>query len=247
MERPWQDLVLALPIAVATGGAAGFAVGNPLSAAISALALYAVAALLILRGIPGAHPHGGLGPADRVTLARLVVAVPIGALLLSGVPATQHARWLIALMGTLALALDGVDGWVARRTGTATRFGARFDMELDAALLLVLSVLAWRIGPVGPWVIGIGALRYLFVAAGHFEPRLTGDLPEDQLRRKTVCVLQGVALIIAVAPVGVPGTQRVIAALTFGILLWSFAVDTGWLLKNNTLARPAQTARLSDL
>lgn len=246
MERPWQDLVLALPLAAATGGAAGFAIGNPLGSAISALALYAVAALLILRGIPGAHPHGGLGPADRVTLARLLVALPIGALLLSGVPAADNARWLIALLGTLALALDGLDGWVARRTGTATPFGARFDMELDAALLLVLSILAWRIGPVGPWVIGIGALRYLFVAAGHFEPRLTGDLPEDQLRRKTVCVLQGAALILAVAPLGMPGGQVALAALTFTALLWSFGVDIAWLLRTGAPSGKAYTSRSRD-
>lgn len=206
--------------------------GSPGSSTIAALALYAVAALLILWGGTGAHPHGGLGPADRVTLARLLVALPIGALLLSNVPSTSGARWLIAGLGGLALSLDGLDGWVARRTGTATPFGARFDMELDAALLLALSILAWRIGPAGPWVIGIGALRYLFVAAGRFEPRLTGDLPEDQLRRKTVCVLQGVALLLAVAPLGAPAIQVSLAALTFALLLWSFGVDVGWLLRN---------------
>ncbi len=37
-----------------------------------------------------------------------------------------------------ALILDGVDGWVARRTGTANDAGARLDMEVDAALILVL-------------------------------------------------------------------------------------------------------------
>ncbi|GAA4940924.1 hypothetical protein GCM10023238_03240 [Streptomyces heliomycini] len=40
----------------------------------------------------------------------------------------------------VALILDGVDGKVARRTGTSTPLGARFDMEVDAFLILVLSV-----------------------------------------------------------------------------------------------------------
>ena len=35
------------------------------------------------------------------------------------------------------VALDGVDGWIARRIGRTTVFGARFDMEVDAALMLV--------------------------------------------------------------------------------------------------------------
>jgi phosphatidylglycerophosphate synthase len=165
----------------------------------------------------------------------MIVALPIGALLtralLTGTPLDDGARWTIVGLGTLALVLDGVDGWVARRTGTTTPFGARFDMELDAALLLVLSMLAWRAGPVGAWVIGIGAMRYLFVGAGRLEPRLTADLPEDQLRRKTVCVLQGVALLVAVAPLGVSALQVGLAAATFGALVWSFGVDVAWLLR----------------
>jgi len=215
--------------------------------ALAALALYAVASLMILRGLAGAHARAALGPADRVTLIRMLVALPIGALLLSGASATPGVRWLVAGLGTLALALDGVDGWVARRTGTASHFGARFDMELDAALLLVLSILAWRIGPVGPWVIGIGAMRYIFVAAGRLEPRLTGDLPEDQLRRKTVCVLQGVALLVAVAPLPLAPIQVGLAALTFGALVWSFGVDVAWLLRHGEPAdstpAPAATSR----
>jgi len=235
MERSFAgalDLILAAPVAFAAGAAAGLVVDDPLPPALAALALYAAACFMILRGLPGAHPHGGLGPADRVTLGRMLVALPIGALLVAGGALDPAARWLVVGLGSLALALDGVDGWVARRTGTATRFGARFDMELDAALLLALSILAWRVGPVGAWVIGIGALRYLFVAAGRVEPRLTGDLPEDQLRRKTVCVVQGVALLVAVAPLGQPALQIGLAALTFAALIWSFGIDVAWLLRH---------------
>ena len=62
--------------------------------------------------------------------------------------------------------LDGVDGWLARRDQTASRFGARFDMEIDALLILALSVLAWRHDKAGEWVVISGLLRYVFVAAG---------------------------------------------------------------------------------
>ena len=50
-----------------------------------------------------------------------------------------RGRW-----GRWPALLDLVDGWVARRTGTASPFGARFDLETDAALILVLSWLVWR-------------------------------------------------------------------------------------------------------
>ena len=75
-------------------------------------------------------------------------------------------RSVAALVGlaVVALVLDGVDGWVARRTGTVSALGARFDMEVDAFLILVLSV--YVAGSVGPWVLAIGAARYAFWAAG---------------------------------------------------------------------------------
>ena len=46
----------------------------------------------------------------------------------------------LVLLSSVALALDGVDGWVARRTRTVSALGARFDMEVDAFLVLMLSV-----------------------------------------------------------------------------------------------------------
>ena len=43
------------------------------------------------------------------------------------------------MLASVALILDGVDGKVARRTRNASAFGARFDMEVDAFLILVFS------------------------------------------------------------------------------------------------------------
>ena len=39
-------------------------------------------------------------------------------------------------------------------------------MEVDAALILILSILVWLHGKAGPWVIACGLMRYTFVAAG---------------------------------------------------------------------------------
>ncbi|PYR47231.1 MAG: hypothetical protein DMF89_19515 [Acidobacteria bacterium] len=102
--------------------------------------------------------------------------------------------------------LDGVDGWVARRTRTASAFGERFDLETDAALILVLAILAWQYGKAGPWVLLSGLLRYLFVAAGWLWPWMGAPLASS-LRGKTVCVVQIVALIVAIAPPITPPTS----------------------------------------
>ena len=95
---------------------------------------------------------------------------------------------------TLALALDWVDGQVARRTGTVTAFGARFDMEVDAFLILVLSVYVAR--SFGPWVLAIGLARYALLAAEQVWPWLRRRVP-PRYWRKVVAAVQGVVLTVA--------------------------------------------------
>lgn len=103
----------------------------------------------------------------------------------------------------VALILDGVDGQVARRTNTSTALGARFDMEVDAFLILVLSVYVAM--SMGPWVLLIGLMRYGFVAAAKVLPWLNNSLPHS-MARKTVAAVQGVFLLVAAS--GLLPTRR---------------------------------------
>ncbi len=134
-------------------------------------------------------------------------------------------------VATVALALDGVDGAVARRTGSSTPFGARFDMELDAFFILALSAMVWVATPLGPWVLWIGLIRYGFLLGGWVWPPLRGDLPES-FRRKAVCVVQVAGLLIALAPVTPPSMDLASCALALALLAYSFAVDVLWLARN---------------
>src|SRR5262249_58290063 len=79
---------------------------------------------------------------------------------------TLAVTWAAVALASAAAVLDGVDGWIARRWRTASAFGARFDMEVDALLILVLAILAWQHSKAGGWVMLSGLLRYLFVGAG---------------------------------------------------------------------------------
>lgn len=218
----------------------GRALGLPAAFPLQALALYATVAVLILLRLPTGTraPAGpGLGLANRITLGRLVLVLPVAILALHPGALDAAARWWVVGLSTGALALDGVDGWVARRTGCGTPFGARFDMETDAGLLLVLSVLVWQSGQAPAWVILVGAMRYLFVAAGWFVPALRGELPAS-MRRKFVCVVQGVALVAALAPPFPPVAATAVTGLALVLLTWSFGVDTAWLLRFGAPPRP---------
>ncbi|NUT52145.1 MAG: CDP-alcohol phosphatidyltransferase family protein, partial [Saccharothrix sp.] len=167
--------------------------------------------------------RGGLGPADRVTLARGLLVGGVTALVADGGTTTA----VLVAFASVALALDFVDGRVARRTGTASAMGARFDMEVDAFLILVLSVQV--AGRLGPWVLVMGALRYAFVAASWFLDRLRGALPPS-CARKAVAAVQGIVLVVAssglVPHAGVP------VGLALASLLWSFGRDITWLWRN---------------
>jgi phosphatidylglycerophosphate synthase len=169
-----------------------------------------------------------LRPADHVTMARAVLVGGVFALVADGRPIPMA---VFVTLAAVALALDGVDGQVARRTGTASPLGARFDMEVDAFLILVLSVhMALALGW---WVLAIGALRYLFVAMAWVLPWLRGELPAS-FARKVVAAVQGIALVVAgVVP---PMAGTVVVGLALASLLWSFGRDVRWLWRN----RPAQ-------
>ncbi|SDW27111.1 Phosphatidylglycerophosphate synthase [Amycolatopsis xylanica] len=157
-----------------------------------------------------------LGPADRVTLARGVLVGAVTAL----VAQRSDATTVLVTFTAVALALDFVDGQVARRTGTASALGARFDMEVDAFLILVLSVhVAFAHGP---WVLAIGAMRYVFVAASWVLPWLTGEL-KPSYARKTVAALQGILLVVAAS--GLLPHAGYLAGLALALLVWSFGRD----------------------
>lgn len=191
--------------------------------------LYLSMSFLILSQVREELPGPGLGPANRVTVGRAVLAIPVLALSLFPGPLTATGAWWVIVLSTVVLILDGVDGRVARRTGSESAFGARFDMELDAALIMALSVLVWSSGRAGAWVLLIGLMRYLFVMASWVVPSLSCELPKSR-RRQTVCVVQGIALLVALGPI-IPAPIALLAvAVSLGLLLYSFAVDVRLLL-----------------
>jgi len=140
----------------------------------------------------------------------------------------------VLAVAAVAASLDALDGWLARRTGMSSAFGARFDMETDALFILVMSIWAWRLGKAGSWVILAGLLRYAFVLGTLLLPALRGNLPPS-FRRKTIAALQMIALLVVIAPFVPAPYSAPIAAVALLTLVVSFAIDIGWLLR-----RPAQ-------
>jgi phosphatidylglycerophosphate synthase len=115
-------------------------------------------------------------------------------------------------------------------------------MEVDAFLILVLSVYVGM--SLGPWVLLIGTMRYVFVAAARVLPWLNGELPPS-MARKTVAAMQGVILLVAGA--GVLPYEMTMAAvlLALALLVWSFGRDIAWLWRQS-LAAPVERVRADE-
>jgi phosphatidylglycerophosphate synthase len=195
-----------------------------------AVVCYALVAALMMLHLGGHAPHAHFGTANRVTLARGMIASLLGGAAPIVTALNPEALWVASAAALLALALDGVDGWVARRTRMASTYGQRLDINFDTAMMGILALLAWQGGKAGPWVLVIGLARYAFVAAGWVWPWLNAELPFSQ-RRRVICVIQIAALLVCLTPLMVPPVSSLAAAAALGLLLFSFAVDTLWLVK----------------
>jgi phosphatidylglycerophosphate synthase len=194
--------------------------------AVAVPAVFATVAVPALVGIGRYHPYPRVGAANMITCVRAALtALAAGALV--EIP-TASLGWALVVAASAAVALDGLDGWAARRQRLSSAFGARFDLEVDALLILVLSALAWRFGKAGAWVLASGLMRYAFVAAGWALPWFNRPLPPSR-RRQAVCVAQIAGLVVALAPI-VPSTLSAgIAAVSLVVLTWSFWLDVAWL------------------
>ena len=75
---------------------------------------------------------GGLKLANLVALSRAVLILPVLALL-----GWHRASWALAVYVIAALT-DAVDGWLARRRGQASNFGAQLDAVVDNVFSLAI-------------------------------------------------------------------------------------------------------------
>jgi hypothetical protein len=229
------QLLLIAALAVAAGSTGG-GLDRPGWVAGITCALLTNAALA--RGLS----HFGsdrLAAADWVTLTRATLAVGVAALVADSFGRPVPAATLVSL-AAVALALDAVDGWVARRTRTGV-LGAHFDGEADAFLILILSVYVAR--SAGAWVLAIGAARYAFLAAGWPLPWMRQPLP-PRYWRKVVAAMQGIVLTVAAAHVLPPAVMEAALAGALVLLAESFGRDVWWLRSHRyaTRLRPEPSA-----
>ncbi len=190
----------------------------------------------------GLRRHGAarFGPANAVTATRSALVGIVCALVVTSFTRPVAVLGVIAVV-VPALLLDAVDGWVARRTRSESAFGARFDMEVDAFLLLVLSI---AVAPaLGWWVLMIGLMRYAFVASGWALPWMRARLP-PRYWRKVVTAACDIALVLALSRLAPVPIAMVAVVVALGLLCESFGRDVIWLVRTR---RPVVDTIQSDV
>jgi phosphatidylglycerophosphate synthase len=221
-----QVALVALLAETAGLGATGWTVGIACAVSI---------ATALARGL-ARDPGEPLGPASWVTLARATLAVGVAALAADSFTHGTPVALLVTL-AAVALVLDGVDGLVARRNGAETELGARFDGEVDAFLILALSV---YVAPeCGAWVLAIGAARYLFLVGEWLLPWMRAPLPPRRWR-KLVAATQGVVLTVAAAGVLPLALTQALLLAALVLLTASMGECTWWLWRRRDAAPRGQ-------
>jgi phosphatidylglycerophosphate synthase len=199
--------------------------------AVAGVAYAAVAVGLLSRAL-GRSGAGTMGPADLVTLVRAVLVGGVAALV-AGSSGGSGSAVALTVLAAVALVLDAVDGRVARRTGSVSAVGARFDMEVDSVLVLLLSVQTARW--LGPWVLAIGSVHYLLVLARRALPWLRAAAP-PRYWCKVVAAVQGIVLTVA-ATAALPRAVAVASLLLVAVLLAeSFGREVWWLWRAHLAA-----------
>jgi phosphatidylglycerophosphate synthase len=182
------------------------------------LALLSSVALLV-QGRGQFTPRGSFGAANAVTTIRLAAVLGLG------LAPTATPGWVLASALAAIWALDGIDGWIARRQGLVSDFGTAFDAETDALLILVAAAQLWQRGRFGAWILITGVLRYTYVLVLAVAPRAAGHVPRTRWGRLVFMALVA-GLTAGFALPGAGGTA--LAALGTVLVTASFAHSFWW-------------------
>jgi phosphatidylglycerophosphate synthase len=227
----WREATTCLVLLMILSGGAGALAGLGPWFHVKAAGVFVAAFAVAQRGLPAHSPNRRFGPANRVTLVRLALVAVLAAGVGEAFADPAAIAWATFVIATAAALLDALDGPLARAHGFASEFGARFDMETDAFMVLVLCLLVIHFDKAGAWIVAAGLMRYVFVLAAKVWPWLDCPLPPSQ-RRKSVCVVQITSLIVCLGPFTPVASSEAIAAGSLAALAASFAADVLWLARH---------------
>jgi phosphatidylglycerophosphate synthase len=159
---------------------------------------------------------GGVGMADALTGARLVVLI-----LATALPGA--VAWVPAAFA-FNVAVDAIDGYVARERREATPFGAVFDREVDAFFVLVAYLHFHLLGWLGAWVLCAGILPYAYRLLASSGPAPIAAASKER-KAASLAGLNFLLLLVAAAmPAYAPPVlvaSVAVVCVSFSLSFWS--------------------------
>jgi phosphatidylglycerophosphate synthase len=208
---------------VLLGWLAREALGFPSAGIAIAAAIFVLFMGFISFWLPEHSPHKKFGIANRITIYRAALVANLAAVSLYPSAIAEHGVIITVAMAA-TFALDGVDGWIARRLKQSSNFGARLDQELDALFTLVLSFALFRMEVAGAWILIAGAWHYFYQILRASFPVFRIALPFSQ-RRRVICGVVVASLIIASSPFLSAQFAEILALAAVMLLSASFLID----------------------
>jgi CDP-diacylglycerol--glycerol-3-phosphate 3-phosphatidyltransferase len=140
----------------------------------------------------------GDGPASNANIANIITVVFIWLLLLDD-GQLGALRWVAGVLFIVAIATDGIDGFIARRNNLITDLGVLLDPIADKVLTLSALVLLSVLGELWWWVTIIIVVRELGITVYRFAVVSTVVIPASK-GGKLKTLMQAVAISLFLLP-----------------------------------------------
>ena len=167
----------------------------------------------------------------RLSISILLLTVSINSNISSSIFDIFYTERVFILLAIIALLLDGLDGFIARKYDQVSKFGELIDQEADNFLMFVMSISLYLNREIGLYVFLIPAYRYIFIISMAKYPWLKYTLPNSRLR-KVGCVGTILIMIISQDPYITNDVTVFLVILSLIIITFSFSRDIIWLYRN---------------
>ena len=141
----------------------------------------------------------GLGWPNIVSVARVLLAPVVVALLLAR---TRTASWLAAAVFVLGAATDGLDGWLARRFRSTSRTGMWLDPLADKIIVAAAVLTLSAQGRFPVWATVVILLREVGISILRITRGLRGASMPASRGAKLKTLFQLGAITLYIIPVG---------------------------------------------
>lgn len=159
-------------------------------------------------------------------LARIPLAV-VATFALLEMP--EWGRPLAAVMVAIAAFSDFLDGFLARRLGTESQFGAVMDQTTDKVFVIPVLFIAARHDDVLLWMAVVIAMRDLLIMGVRVYTAAEGAVvPSSRLGKwKTILMYPALLLVVLADPIapwglGVATVATAVSGVTYMVRAWPF-------------------------